>query len=150
MVYLKIIISFSLCDFSGIFIHYNNLWYWLLGTTAEHVCLVGDSAGANLAVAIAMKASVSGIRQPDGILSVYGCLLMKYTPSPSRILALMDPLLSIGVLSLCLHGQYLVCSVFLVCWIMNDSGRVKWNIVKLYQFWPRKYFLSTATVAGEQ
>jgi len=77
----------------------------VIGTTAERVCIVGDSAGANLAVAVSLKALVSGIRQPDGILSIYGCLLMKYTPSPSRILALMDPLLPIGLLSLCLHGQ---------------------------------------------
>jgi hormone-sensitive lipase len=75
------------------------------------VCIVGDSAGANLAVAVSLKAIVSGIRQPDGILSVYGCLLVKYTPSPSRILALMDPLLPIGVLSLCLHGK---CVYFVV------------------------------------
>ena len=67
--------------------------------------IVGDSAGANLAVAVTMKVASEGIRKPDAILSVYGCLLIHYIPSPSRILALMDPLLPLGVLSLCLHGE---------------------------------------------
>lgn len=67
--------------------------------------IVGDSAGANLAVALTMKVASEGIRKPDAILSVYGCLLIHYIPSPSRILALMDPLLPLGVLSLCLHGE---------------------------------------------
>jgi len=75
------------------------------GWTGERVLIVGDSAGANLAVAVAMKVAAEGIRKPDGILSIYGCLLIHYIPSPSRILALMDPLLPIGVLSLCLHGK---------------------------------------------
>lgn len=74
------------------------------------MCFVGDSAGANLAVAASLKAIVSGVRQPNGILSIYGCLLVKYAPSPSRILSLMDPLLPIGVLSLCLHGEILSTS----------------------------------------
>ena len=78
----------------------------LSGTSAEKICIVGDSAGANLAVAVSLKALACGIRQPDGILSIYGCLLIKYAPSPSRILALLDPLLPIGLLSLCLHGLF--------------------------------------------
>jgi len=76
-----------------------------LGWTGECVLIVGDSAGANLAVAVALKVAAERVRRPDGILSVYGCLLIHYVPSPSRILALMDPLLPIGVLSLCLHGR---------------------------------------------
>ena len=74
--------------------------------------IVGDSAGANLAVAVTMKVAAEGIRKPDGILSIYGCLLIHYIPSPSRILALMDPLLPIGILSLCLHGEC-ICSYML-------------------------------------
>jgi hormone-sensitive lipase len=76
----------------------------LLGSTAERVCIVGDSAGANLAVSVALKLAEMGLRQPDGIVSIYGCLLIKYLPSASRILSLMDPLLPLGVLSLCLHA----------------------------------------------
>ena len=77
--------------------------------------IVGDSAGANLAVAVAMKLAEQGIRKPDGVLSIYGCLLIHYIPSPSRILALMDPLLPLGVLPLCLDGKswcsVLICAV---------------------------------------
>lgn len=84
--------------------------------------IVGDSAGANLAVALAMKVASEGVRKPDGILSIYGCLLIHYIPSPSRILALMDPLLPIGILSLCLHGENACTSkiLFLSCfWWRN-------------------------------
>ena len=77
----------------------------LSGWTGERVLIVGDSAGANLAVAAAMKLAAEHVRKPDGILSIYGCLLMHWIPSPSRILALMDPLLPLGVLSLCLRGK---------------------------------------------
>lgn len=77
--------------------------------------IVGDSAGANLAVAVAMQVAAEGVRKPDGILSIYGCLLIHYIPSPSRILALMDPLLPIGILSLCLHGESACASVLFLC-----------------------------------
>lgn len=76
--------------------------------------IVGDSAGANLAVAMALKVAEERIRKPDGILSVYGCLLIHYIPSPSRILALMDPLLPIGILSLILHGENMQCLFYVV------------------------------------
>lgn len=75
-----------------------------VGSTAERVCIVGDSAGGTLAVAVAMRAASYGVRQPDGVLSVYGCMLVKYTPSPSRIMSLMDPLLPLGILPKCLGG----------------------------------------------
>jgi len=77
----------------------------LLGPTAERVCIAGDSAGGNLALAVAMMASERGVRPPDGVLSAYGSLVVKYTPSPSRILALMDPLIPLGAVSMCL-GAY--------------------------------------------
>jgi alpha/beta hydrolase fold len=105
-----------------------------IGTSATKVCIVGDSAGANLAVAVSLKALACGIRQPDGILSIYGCLLIKYAPSPSRILALLDPLLPIGLLSLCLHGlllflftlvlKLLLCSLILsvIFWQLLSSS----------------------------
>ena len=68
--------------------------------------MVGDSAGANLCVANTMRAASCGLRLPDGILSIYGSMLIRYTPSPSRMLALMDPLLPIGILSKCIAGRY--------------------------------------------
>ena len=75
------------------------------GWTGQTVVLVGDSAGANLVVAAALRAAHFGVRIPDGVVSIYGCMLVKYIPSPSRILALMDPLLPLGVLSKCLAGE---------------------------------------------
>ena len=76
------------------------------GTTAENIAIVGDSAGGNLATVVAVRAAATGVRCPAGILSIYGCMLIKYVPSPSRIMALMDPLLPIGILSRCLAGVY--------------------------------------------
>jgi len=73
--------------------------------------MVGDSAGANLCVASTMRASSCGLTVPDGILSIYGSLLIRYTPSPSRMLALMDPLLPIGILSKCIAGRWCVSNV---------------------------------------
>ncbi|XP_002733228.1 hormone-sensitive lipase-like [Saccoglossus kowalevskii] len=73
-----------------------------LGSSGKHICLVGDSAGGNLAVAVAMRAANYGIRIPDGIVTFYAPFQVRYSPSPSRILSLMDPLLPLGVLSCCL------------------------------------------------
>jgi hypothetical protein len=81
------------------------------GSTAKRVCIVGDSAGATLAVATALRAISFGVRVPDGVLSIYGCLLVKYAPSPSRLLSLMDPLLPLGVLPKCLAGM-IKCGLF--------------------------------------
>ena len=69
--------------------------------------ICGDSAGGNLAVSVAMRAASYGIRVPDAVVSVYGCMLVKYTPSPSRVLSLMDPLLPIGIVSKCLAGKFI-------------------------------------------
>ena len=75
------------------------------GTKAQCVCLVGDSAGATLAVATTLRALSSAVRRPDAVLSVYGCMLVRYAASPSRLLSLMDPLLPLGVLPKCLSGM---------------------------------------------
>lgn len=80
----------------------------MTGSTAERICIVGDSAGANMAVSVAMRLASCGLRQPDAVISIYGGLLVKYTPSPSRILSLMDPLLPLGVVALCLRGNFYV------------------------------------------
>lgn len=67
--------------------------------------MAGDSAGANLSVAVALKAIDYGIRLPDGIVSAYGPFLIRYSVSPSRLLSVMDPLLHHGILIKCL-GAY--------------------------------------------
>ncbi|KAL8612264.1 hypothetical protein ACOMHN_038176 [Nucella lapillus] len=73
-----------------------------LGSTGEVIVLAGDSAGANLVITTAMRATSFDIRRPDGILGVYTPVLVRYTPSPARLLSLMDPLLPAGILSRCL------------------------------------------------
>ncbi|BFZ14026.1 hypothetical protein BsWGS_17065 [Bradybaena similaris] len=73
-----------------------------LGSTGEKIVLVGDSAGGNLAISTAMRAVSFGIRAPDGILAVYPCTVVRYTPSPARLLSLMDPVLPVGLITRCL------------------------------------------------
>lgn len=55
-------------------------------------------------VAMTLKAIDEGIRLPDGLAIAYPPLRVQYTPSPSRILSLMDPLLPPGILKLCLRA----------------------------------------------
>ncbi|CAN9503549.1 unnamed protein product [Ophioblennius macclurei] len=76
----------------------------LLGSTAERVCLAGDSAGGNLCITVSMKAVSTGVRVPDGIMAAYPAALMTMDISPSRLLTLIDPLLPLGVLAKCLHA----------------------------------------------
>uniref|UniRef100_A0A1A8IBL7 Hormone-sensitive lipase n=3 Tax=Nothobranchius TaxID=28779 RepID=A0A1A8IBL7_NOTKU len=76
----------------------------LLGSTAERVCLVGDSAGGNLCITVSMRALTSGIRVPDGIVAAYPATLLTTDASPSRLLTLIDPLLPLGVLAKCLNA----------------------------------------------
>lgn len=62
----------------------------LLGTTAENIVFVGDSAGANLSMAVIIKCIESGIPPPKGFLSVYGLFLSNYATIPSRMLGIFD------------------------------------------------------------
>eukprot|EP00794_Sanderia_malayensis_P011155 gene11155-12327_t len=75
-----------------------------LGTTAERICFTGDSAGANLMVAVTMKAIETGIRIPNGLSIAYPPMRIQFTASPSRLLCLMDPLLPPGILKVCLRA----------------------------------------------
>ncbi|KAL6099449.1 lipe [Pungitius sinensis] len=76
----------------------------LLGSTAERVCLAGDSAGGNLCITVSMKAICSGVRVPDGIMAAYPATLLTTDASPSRLLTLIDPLLPLGVLTKCINA----------------------------------------------
>ncbi|XP_056254971.1 lipase, hormone-sensitive a [Seriola aureovittata] len=76
----------------------------LLGSTAERVCLAGDSAGGNLCITVSMKAMSSGIRVPDGIMAAYPATLLTTDASPSRLLTLIDPMLPLGVLAKCINA----------------------------------------------
>ncbi|XP_053718099.1 lipase, hormone-sensitive a isoform X1 [Synchiropus splendidus] len=76
----------------------------MLGSTAERVCLAGDSAGGNLCITVSMKALCNGIRVPDGIMAAYPATLLTTDASPSRLLTLIDPLLPLGVLTKCINA----------------------------------------------
>ncbi|XP_077192805.1 LOW QUALITY PROTEIN: hormone-sensitive lipase [Paroedura picta] len=76
----------------------------LLGSTAERVCLAGDSAGGNLCITVSMRAAAFGIKMPDGIMVAYPVTLMQALASPSRLLTLLDPLLPLSVLCKCLSA----------------------------------------------
>ncbi|XP_067317344.1 hormone-sensitive lipase [Anolis sagrei] len=76
----------------------------LLGSTAQKVCLAGDSAGGNLCLTVSMRAAAFGIQMPDGIMAAYPATLMQAAASPSRLLTLLDPLLPLSVLCKCLSA----------------------------------------------
>jgi len=75
-----------------------------LGTTGERIILVGDSAGGNLATAVTLRAIADRTRVPDGLLLIYPTLYMRFVPSPSRLLSLIDPMLSLNTLRCCLKA----------------------------------------------
>lgn len=77
---------------------------WIKGSTAERVCLAGDSAGGNLCITVSMRALTAGIRVPDGIMAAYPATLLTTDASPSRLLTLIDPLLPLGVLAKCINA----------------------------------------------
>ncbi|XP_051992583.1 lipase, hormone-sensitive a isoform X2 [Xyrauchen texanus] len=76
----------------------------LLGSTAERVCLAGDSAGGNLCITVSMRAMSHGVRVPDGIVAAYPATLLTTDSSPSRLLTLIDPLLPLSVLYKCIDA----------------------------------------------
>lgn len=75
-----------------------------IGSSADRVVLCGDSAGGNLAVAVALKAIELGLRRPDGVFLAYPALYLNVAWSPSRVLSFFDPLLPCSVLDLCLRS----------------------------------------------
>lgn len=76
----------------------------LLGTTAQRIIVVGDSAGANLNLALILKCIESNVRRPDGALIIYCPVKISFDPTPARYLCLMDPLLPFGFLMRCLKA----------------------------------------------
>uniref|UniRef100_A0A1A9W7R9 Small subunit processome component 20 homolog n=1 Tax=Glossina brevipalpis TaxID=37001 RepID=A0A1A9W7R9_9MUSC len=75
-----------------------------LGTTAERVVAMGDSAGANLSIALTLKCIEMNVRAPDGLFLAYCPTLISFVPSPARLLCLMDPLLPFGFMMRCLRA----------------------------------------------
>jgi acetyl esterase/lipase len=74
----------------------------LLGWTGECVICTGDSAGGVLVTNIVQQAINFNIRVPDVLVPIYSPFLLTFSLSPSRLLAMMDPLLNMGILWRCL------------------------------------------------
>ncbi|CAG9766982.1 unnamed protein product [Ceutorhynchus assimilis] len=75
-----------------------------LGSNGESIVAVGDSAGANLLLSATLKCINTGVPTPHGILAAYVPTLVKFAPSPARLLCMMDPLLPFGFLMRCLNA----------------------------------------------
>ncbi|KAL6444034.1 hypothetical protein ACFW04_001761 [Cataglyphis niger] len=76
----------------------------LLGSTAEKVIFVGDSAGGNLNLGATLKCLQLNIRRPDGIFMAYTPVFIDFIPSPSRLFSLTDTLLPFGFLVRCMKS----------------------------------------------
>lgn len=70
----------------------------------EKIVAAGDSAGANLLVAMCLKCITLGISTPMGLELLYMPTYINFMPSPARLLCVMDPLLPFGFLMRCLKG----------------------------------------------
>lgn len=81
-------------------IYYTYCWvlnnHELLGTTAENIVFVGDSAGANLNSGCLVKCIEMGIQLPKGIFNIYAPFLVNFASSPARFLMYVDPLIPYG------------------------------------------------------
>eukprot|EP00662_Eupelagonemidae_sp_cell21_P055097 gene55097-61322_t len=75
-----------------------------LGSASARVVVAGDSAGGNLAMAVALAAAQRGDRVPDAVLVAYPALRIRMAIGPSRLLSVFDPLLPLGILRRCLEA----------------------------------------------
>lgn len=85
------------------------VYKWLVQTNISQInplkiILIGDSAGGNLAMAVALKAIEEGIRKPDAILMAYPALDCTKQPTPSRLLFSNDILIPYYILEVCLDS----------------------------------------------
>ena len=70
----------------------------------ENTFISGDSAGGNLVASLALKTIIHNIRIPDSTVMSYSVLLMKFYPSPSRLLSLIDPVLMQPIIVRCINA----------------------------------------------
>lgn len=70
----------------------------------EKIVVAGDSAGANLAMAVTMKAITKNIRVPDGVLLAYAPLDLTKVSTPSRVFFANDVVLPYFFLEVCLSA----------------------------------------------
>ncbi|KAL9642233.1 hypothetical protein ABK040_007233 [Willaertia magna] len=76
----------------------------ILGAPLKKIILAGDSAGGNLVLATTIRAIYEGNRVPDLLIASYPVSFLDFAPSPSRMMALTDPLVNMSFLKLC--GTY--------------------------------------------
>jgi len=76
-----------------------------LGITPSKVILVGDSAGGNLCLAVALRAIKMGYRVPDGLMLAYPALnLSSKIFTPSLLLAIDDQIVPYSLLKFCINS----------------------------------------------
>lgn len=91
--------------YSLIFPKYSSLSLMLysVGTTGKIVIAFGDSLGGNLCTGLALQCAQYSLSAPSHLFCVCPSLLCRPYPSPSRILALLDPLAMFPYLLRCLN-----------------------------------------------
>jgi acetyl esterase/lipase len=87
-----------------------NVYRWIIkhsqeflfgGMPLKRVIITGDSAGGNLALGVTLRAIHDGIRLPDALAITYPATYLSESPSPARIVALIDPLVNLSFLTMC-------------------------------------------------
>lgn len=76
-----------------------------------------------------MMAAARGVRKPDGLLSCYAAFMVKYVPSPSRILNTIDPLLAMGVTVRCLAAYVGVKETSIEDVVDKARQRLEHNVI---------------------
>ena len=80
-------------------LRYAKVW---LGVDPRKIVVAGDSAGGGLALSLTYRALARRVRPPDGLLLVYPALSADpHRPTPSYLSGLKDPMLSAGLMELC-------------------------------------------------
>jgi len=80
---------------------YNFILAGKLGFIPNKIVFMGDGLGANLAIAVTLKAINERIRLPDCLTLFYPVLDCSDSITPSRILNMADPVLNYHALRLC-------------------------------------------------
>jgi len=78
-----------------------------LGIKLDKIIFAGDSAGGNLILAVLTRAILDGVRLPDSLVLSYPATYLNFSPSPARIISMLDPLLNFKLLELCGMEYYL-------------------------------------------
>jgi len=73
----------------------------ILGAPLKKLIVAGDSAGGNLSLTVTMRAIHEGIRTPDALVLSYPATYMDFSPSASRMVSVIEPLVNINFLRMC-------------------------------------------------